>query len=268
MKNYPENLEKQHMKKDLVSIITPMYKGAAFIGETIESVLKQSYPDWEMIIVDDCSPDEGAGMAIVEKFCKKDPRVKLIASAINKGSSGARNIALQKAQGRYIAFLDADDIWHENFLEEQLLFMKTREASLVFSSYRRIDENTKEEILKPFIVPEKVNYKSLLKTCPIFPSTAIYDQERCGKYYFNEAMGSLRDDYVYWLAMLKKIDYALGNQKILVDYRLRKTSVTANKKKVIKPQWNVLRKVENLPWITCCYNIACWAVISYFKYRN
>lgn len=254
------------MENSLVSIITPMYKGAAFVGETIESVLKQSYQDWEMIIVDDCSPDGGAGIAVVEEYCKKDSRVKLIASGVNKGSSGARNIALHEAQGRYIAFLDSDDLWQENFLEEQLLFMKTRDASLVFSSYRRIDENTKEEILTPYIVPDRVNYKSLLKTCPIFPSTAIYDQAKCGKYYFNEALGSLRDDYVYWLTMLKKVDYAYGNKKILVDYRLRKTSVTANKKKVIKPQWNVLRKVEKLPRIVCCYNIMCWAVISYFKY--
>lgn len=256
------------MKDNLVSIITPMYKGAAFVGETIESVLRQSYQNWEMIIVDDCSPDDGAGILVVEEFCKKDRRVKLIASAMNKGSSGARNIALHEAQGRYIAFLDSDDLWHESFLEEQLLFMETKAAALVFSSYRRIDENTKEEILKPFIVPERVNYRSLLKTCPIFPSTAIYDQAKCGKFYFNEELGSLRDDYVYWLSMLKKVDYGYGNSRILVDYRLRKSSVTANKKKVIKPQWNVLRKVEKRPLLECCFNITCWAVISYFKYRN
>lgn len=107
------------MENSLVSIITPMYKGAAFVGETIESVLKQSYQDWEMIIVDDCSPDGGAGIAVVEEYCKKDSRVKLIASGVNKGSSGARNIALHEAQGRYIAFLDSDDLWQENFLEDR-----------------------------------------------------------------------------------------------------------------------------------------------------
>lgn len=256
------------INNDLVSIITPMYKGASFVAETIESVLRQSYTKWEMIIVDDCSPDGGAGIAVVETYSKQDDRIKLIASKVNKGSSGARNIALNNAHGRYVAFLDSDDLWHSCFLEKQLLFMKERDAALVFSSYRRIDENTKEEILSPFIVPEKVTYRSLLKTCPIFPSTAIYDREKCGLYHFNEALGSLRDDYVYWLSMLKRIGYANGNKEILVDYRLRKTSVTANKKKVIKPQWNVLRKVEKLPLLYCCYNIACWAVISYFKYRK
>lgn len=254
------------MDKDLVSIVTPMYKGAAFVGETIESVLSQTYANWEMIIVDDCSPDNGAGINVVKQY--NDNRIKLIESKVNSGSSGSRNIALKASKGRFIAFLDADDIWHNTFLEEQFAFMEQRNATLVFSSYRRIDENTKEEILKPFIVPEKVNYKSLLKTCPIFPSTAIYDLNKCKKYFFNEAMGSLRDDYVYWLAMLKDIDFAFGNPAILVDYRMRKSSVTANKKKVITPQWNVLRKVEKLPVWKCLYYITYWGIISFYKYRK
>lgn len=254
------------MGKGLVSIITPMYKGAAFVGETIESVLRQTYTDWEMIIVDDCSPDDGAGIRVVKQY--KDPRIKLIESKVNKGSSGARNIALREAKGSYIAFLDADDLWHETFLEEQLAYMKKKEAPMVFSSYRRIDENTKEEALRPFIVPERVTYRSILKSNPIFPSTVVYDQEKCGLSFFDESLGSMRDDFVYLLAILKKVGYAYGNRKILVDYRLRKTSVTANKKKVIVPQWNVLRKVEKLPLLFCIYYITCWAVLSYLKYRK
>lgn len=256
------------MSKNLVSIITPMYKGAAFVGKTIESVLNQTYTDWEMIIVDDCSPDEGAGIAVVEKYVRQDDRIKLIASKQNRGSSGARNIALRASSGRFIAFLDSDDLWHPTFLEEQLSFMEQKQAALVFSSYRRIDEHTEEEILRPFIVPEKVKYKSILKSNPIFPSTVVYDKEKCGLPFFNEELGSMRDDFVYLLAILKKIGYAYGNQHILVDYRLRKSSVTGNKKKVIIPQWNVLRKVEKLPLLPCIYYITCWAVLSYFKYRK
>lgn len=256
------------MERDLVSIITPMYKGAAFVGETIESVMRQSYDNWEMIIVDDCSPDGGAGIAEVEKYAEKDGRIKLIASKENKGSSGARNIALKGANGRYIAFLDSDDIWHPDFLEKQLAFMKEKNAPLVFSSYNRIDENTKEEILSPFIVPESVTYKSLLKTCPIFPSTAIYDTQKTPKIYFNEKLGSLRDDYVYWLQMFKSINEGYGNPEILVDYRMRKSSVTGNKKKVIKPQWKVLYEVEKLGFLRSAYYLSNWAVISYFKYRK
>ena len=141
--------------------------------------------------------------------------------------------------------------------------MAEKQAVLVFSSYRRIDELTKEEILKPFIVPGKVTHRSLLRTCPIFPSTAVYDRTKIGKRYFNEKMGSLRDDYVYWLDMLRSdVVCAYGNPKVLVDYRLRKTSVTANKKKVIKPQWLVLRKIEELSFFKACYYLGCWAIIS------
>ena len=255
------------MENKLVSIITPMYKGAAFVGETIESVLAQNYKDWEMIIVDDCSPDGGAGIAEVKKYIS-DPRIILVESKENRGSSGARNIALQKAKGRYIAFLDSDDIWHPDFLEKQLKFIKDNDAPLVFSSYKRIDENTKEELLRPFIVPKKVNYRSMLKTCPIFPSTAIYDTAKTPKIFFNENLGSMRDDYVYWLEMFKDIEYGYGNQEVLVDYRMRKSSVTGNKKKVIKPQWNVLYKVEKLGFFPSLYYLSQWAVISYLKYKK
>mgnify|MGYP001116691900 FL=1 len=93
------------MKSDLVSIVTPMYKGAAFVCETIEAVLSQTYSNWEMIIVDDCSPDGGAGINAVKKY--EDSRIILIESKQNRGSSGARNIALEKAKGKYIAFLDS-----------------------------------------------------------------------------------------------------------------------------------------------------------------
>lgn len=256
------------MIEGLVSIITPMYKGAALVGATIESVISQTYPNWEMIIVDDCSPDNGDGIKVVESYQKKDNRIKLIASKKNSGSSGSRNIAIREAQGEYIAFLDSDDIWYPEFLERQLTFMKNKNAALVFSSYDRIDEFTEEAILKPFIVPDKVNYKSLLKTCPIFPSTAIYDLNKVDKSYFNENMGSMRDDYVYWLSMLKHIDFGYGNPEVLVKYRMRKTSVTGNKKKVIKPQWNVLYKIEKLGFIRSAYYLACWAFISFKKYRK
>lgn len=118
------------MEKGLVSIITPMYKGAEFVGDTIESVLKQTYTNWEMIIVDDCSPDDGSGINVVKRYA--DPRIKLIESKINKGSSGARNIALKEAQGQYIAFLDSDDMWPEEYLESQILFLSNKDVVIAY----------------------------------------------------------------------------------------------------------------------------------------
>lgn len=170
------------MQSDLISIITPMYKGAAFVGETIRSVLNQTYQSWEMIIVDDCSPDGGAGIAEVKKYADKDKRIRLIASPVNKGSSGARNIALKAAQGRFITFLDSDDILEPNYMESQLRYMKEKGAAIVTASYHRINE-TGEEVLRPFLVPDKVNYRDILKSNPISCLTTLYDRTLVGDHY-------------------------------------------------------------------------------------
>lgn len=253
------------MISNLVSIVTPMYKGAAYIGETIHSVQQQTYPHWEMIIVDDCSPDGGAGIAEVKKYADKDERIRLIESPVNRGSSGARNIALHKARGRYVAFLDADDIWFPNLLESQLKFMETKNAAIAFASYHRVNENG-IQVLKPFIVPEKVCYKDILKSNPIPCLTTLYDREIVGEQYFREELKSLRDDYAFWLEALKKVNYAYGNQEILASYRLVSTSVTRNRKKLIKPQFLIYYKVEQLGLIKSIYYLINWAIRSIIKY--
>lgn len=254
------------MEKELVSIVTPMYNGAHYIGETISSVQAQSHSHWEMIIVDDCSPDQGAGIAVVKKFAKEDSRIKLIESKKNRGSSASRNIALRIAKGRYISFLDSDDCWEPNFLETQLNFIKIKNAKIVFSSYKRINAYGKE-ILKPFIVPQKVDYHGLLKSCSISCLTAMYDREKTGEVFFNEAMGSLRDDFVFWLSILKRGGYAYGNQSILASYRVFASSTTGNKRKVIKPQFLVYYKVEKLGFIKSVYYFIHWAINGFIKYR-
>lgn len=250
---------------NLVSIITPMYKGAAFVGETIESVQRQTYPNWEMIIVDDCSPDGGAGIAVVKKYVEKDERIRLIASSVNRGSSGARNTALREARGKYVAFLDSDDIWYPDLLKSQLDFMEKTGAAIAFASYRRINENG-EEALKPFIVPNKVSYKGILKSNPIPCLTTLYDRDVVGEQYFKEELKSLRDDYAFWLEALKKVDYAYGNPEILAAYRLVSTSVTRNRRKLIKPQFLVYYKVEKLGLIRSVYYLLNWAIRSVIKY--
>ena len=255
------------MQNDLVSIVTPLYNGANHIAETIESVLNQTFPLWEMIIVDDCSNDQGKGRKIVQEYLAKDSRISLIALERNIGSSGARNTGIIAARGEYIAFLDADDLWDAEFLKKQLSFMKLKNASIVFSSYRRVAEDSNEEILDPFIVSLRVDYRAILKALPMLTSTAMIDRGKLGKHYFNQHLGSLRDDYVYWLYLLREhVDYAYGNPEILASYRLRKNSVTANKTKMILPHWKVLRKIERLSLVKSFYYICWWAWISFWKY--
>lgn len=251
------------MENNMVSIVTPMYNGERFVSQTIESVLLQTYQDWEMLIVDDGSKDGSA--AIVEGYAGKDSRVKLIRQP-NGGSASARNHALREARGRYVCFLDADDLWDSTFLEKQLNFLRQKDAGIVYASYRRINEQG-EEILRPFIVPGRVNYKGLLKTCSISCLTVLFDREKTGENFFNESLRSMRDDFVFWLTLLKKVDYAYGNPEVLASYRVFSTSTTGNKKKVMKPQFMVYYKVEKLGIVRSVYYFIHWAINGFLKYR-
>lgn len=250
------------MKK--VSIITPAYNAAKYISRTIDSVRNQTYTEWEMIIIDDGSRDNTA--EIVANYANKDNRIKLLRQN-NAGSAAARNNALRNSTGQLVCFLDADDLWDADFLSSQVTFIKERDAALVFASYRRINAED-DEILKPYIVPDRVNYIGLLKTCSISCLTAMYDKERVGENYFNENLRSMRDDFVFWLQILKKIPYAYGNKAILASYRVFANSTTGNKKKVIKPQFNVYYKVEKLGLIKSIYYLLNWAINGLKKYHS
>ena len=252
------------MIKGLVSIITPMYNGEKFVGETIISVLNQSYSHWEMLVVDDGSKDQGP--AIVAEFAKADKRIQLFSQA-NAGSGAARNNGIRRAQGQYIALLDADDTWNPDFLEKQLQLMKETGAELVYASHTRIDDQGKE-CLKPFLASRTETYHSLLKTCSISCLTGLYDTKTHGKVYLREDLKSLRDDYVYWLEIIKKVKIAYGNKEILANYRMLNNSATAKKSKVIMPQFLVLYKVEKIGLFKSLYYLANWGVYGFLKYRK
>ncbi|MBR0487598.1 MAG: glycosyltransferase family 2 protein [Treponema sp.] len=259
------------MDNPKVSIITPMWKGATLVGATIESVLSQTFKDWEMIIVDDCSPDDGAGCKVVQSYADKDNRIKLIAATVNKGSSGARNEAMRNAKGRYFAFLDSDDIWHPDYLSTMMNYIencKDESVAIYFSSYRRMNSKCDAELLNPYIFEGKRTYKQLLRHCPIFPSAAIVDTSKLTeKVFFNEKLKALRDDYAYWLEIMKNGLCALGYKDVLVDYRMREDSMTASKTKMIKPQWNIYRKVLKINPITSAWYLFCWGLNGLKKYK-
>lgn len=251
------------MKKGLVSIITPAYNAEHFIGETILSVLKQSYVEWEMLIIDDGSKDKTE--EIVKKYVEKDNRIKLFKQK-NAGSGAARNNGIRRANGNFICLLDADDTWNSDFLLKQIELIQLKNATLVFSSHSRINENGKE-ILKPHIVEEEITYNDLLKTCSISCLTAMYDVTKFGKFYLREDLKSLRDDYVLWLEILKKCGKAYGNKENLANYRVMSSSTSGNKKKVIKPQYLVYRKVEKLGRLKSLYYLSYWAYNGWKKYK-
>ena len=170
------------MSKDLVSVITPCYNGAAYVSQTIESVLSQTYPHWEMIVVDDGSKDSSA--EIVRSYAEKDPRIILLQQE-NAGSAAARNNGIRNAKGRYLALLDADDLWEPDFLEEQIRFMGEHNAICVYGSYRCIDENS-NEILRPVLCKPSITTKDMMVTNYIGCLTGLYDMKKHGKIYLRE----------------------------------------------------------------------------------
>jgi teichuronic acid biosynthesis glycosyltransferase TuaG len=224
----------------LVSIITPMYNSEKFINSTIESVLIQTYSNWEMIIVDDCSTDNS--VKIVEDFIKKDKRIKLIKLTKRSGPAIARNTAIREAQGRFIAFLDSDDLWKPLKLEKQIKFMLENGIAFSFTAYDIIDDSNK--LISTVKVPEKVSFKDLLKDNPIGCLTAIYDTFKVGKIFM--PIIEKRQDYGLWLKILQKVKYAYGLQESLAIYRIRRNSISRNKLKLIKYNYKVLREVAGL----------------------
>lgn len=224
----------------LVSIITPLYNSEKYIAETIESVLAQTYSNWEMIIVDDCSKDNG--VEIVEKYQEKDKRIKLYKNKENKGGAGTRNVAIEKANGKYIAFLDSDDLWKKEKLEKQISFMESLDCSFSYTKYERISEKGKKLNLISKI-PKTLNYKELLKVNPIGCLTAVYDTEKLGKIYLPEI--KIGQDFALWLEVMKKAKEARGLEENLAEYRYREMSLSKNKKKKIICMWEIYRKYNN-----------------------
>jgi len=234
----------------LVSIITPSHKCENFISKTIDSVLSQTYRNWEMIIVDDCSPDNSN--EIIEKYCKKDNRIKLIRLEKNSGPAVARNRAIKEANGRYIAFLDADDLWKPEKLEKQIKFMQTNDYELTYTNYATMSENG-NSLNHTIFSPEKLNYKELLKANKIGCLTAIYDTEKIGKVYM--PLIKKRQDYGLWLKILKKIDYAYNVNEVLSIYRVMNNSVSSNKIDLLKYNYALFREHEKFSVLRSLYYV-------------
>lgn len=244
-----------------VSIITPSYNSEKYITETIQSVLSQTLTDWEWIITDDKSSDKT--VEIIEQY--KDPRIILIKSKENAGAGHARNLSLEKATGRFITFLDADDFWEPSFLEEMTSFMKQEKAELAYSNYARCNENMIPQI-DDFKADIVVSFENLLKTCRLSLLSSMYDSSRVGKEYFPK--GSKREDHVMWLNLLKKIKKGQPLPKTMAKYRMHPTSVSRNKKNIIKDQYLVYKEHMNFSTIKSLYYTANWAMNGFMKYSK
>jgi teichuronic acid biosynthesis glycosyltransferase TuaG len=249
------------IRDDLVSIITPAYNCEKFIVDTIESVIAQSYLNWEMIIINDKSSDNTK--SIVEKYCSIDSRIKLINQEKNSGVAKARNVGIEAAEGRFIAFLDSDDCWKNDKLKKQLEFMKKNDYALTYTSYEYISEDGKK-LNKIINIPSSQNYKQGLKNTIIGCLTVIVDREKVGDFEMPQL--SHGEDHATWLKIMKSGHVAYGLNENLALYRVSKKSLTGNKFKVVKLQWKNYRENEGLSSILSFYYFIAYLINAFKKH--
>jgi len=245
---------------DLVSIVTPCHNDEKYIGEAIESVLSQSYQNWEMLVVDDGSTDRSA--EIIHSYCEKDNRIKYYKTDTPSGNPAVpRNIAIEKAAGRFIAFLDSDDILLPTKLEEQINLFSDEKTAIVFSNHEKINEKG-ERKNRLVIAPKTASYKDLLKE-NFIQIGGIFDTKKTGKMYFQK-IG--HEDFVFWLQILKQGFLAKNTNTVTILYRERKKSLSGNKFRAAKWTWNIYRNVENLEFFKSLYYFSHYGVRAGLKY--
>ena len=226
----------------LVSVIIPCYNMERFISDTITSVRGQTYPHWELLIVDDASTDHTVD--IIKACCETDSRIHLVVKDQHSGIADSRNQAIHMARGHFLAFLDADDIWHPEKLERQLHFMKDKNIGFSYSTYDWIDEDGKP-LNKTIKAANDLTYEMYLRNTIIGCSTVMLNTEIVGEVTVPHFRTS--EDTATWLNILRKGFIAYAIETPLVSYRIRRQSASSNKFKASSDLWSVYRKQERLP---------------------
>lgn len=240
-----------------ISIVVPVYNAADYIEQTISMVQKQTFTDWELILVEDCSKDHSRQVLeeITDKL--KDPRIRVIYKEKNEGAAKARNTGLMAAVGQYLAFLDADDIWKETKLEKELAFLQKQKAGFVFTAYEFGDEQGigTGKIVK---VPDTLSYKQALSRTVIFTSTTLFDMGKIGRELLTMPEVPSEDSATWW-QILKAGHTAYGYPEVTTIYRRPPKSLSSNKGKAIQRIWYLYRNVEKLSFITSVWCFVGWA---------
>ena len=237
------------MKSPKVSIVVPVYNGERYIRETLQSVKRQTEEDWELLLVDDVSTDKS--LEVIEEYV--NDQIHLIRLPENSGAAAARNRGIKEAKGKYLAFLDADDIWDEEKLTKQLLFMEEKDCAFSYTGYEFADSEgvSVEKIVR---VPRKLNYGQALKNTTIFTSTVMFDLEKISKDMVEMPLVPSEDTATWWKVLRSGYE-AHGLNEALTLYRRSKGTLSSNKKTAIWRIWNLYRREEKLsiPYSAFCF---------------
>jgi len=250
------------MTDDLVSIITPAYRAAHVIGDTVRSVLAQTHGNWELLIAEDCSPDDTR--QVVRGWTEADPRIRLIEMPRNGGPAAARNAALEQARGRWLAFLDSDDLWLPTKLERTIAFARKRDAAFAFTGFRRISADG-SRTGRYIGVPPRLTYRQLLGNTAIATSTVLLDARRVGTIRMRK---TYYDDFHCWLQILKQGHVAFGLDEDLMRYRVLDRSVSRNKRRSARHVWAAYHDLEQFGFAKSLWYFSQYAVRGFMKYRQ
>ena len=222
----------------LVSIIMPTFNSERFLKDTIESILQQTYVNWELLITDDGSTDNT--IKIIKDYQAFEKRIHLFTLSENSGAAVARNNSISKSNGSFIAFCDSDDLWFSKNLEVQLNSMEYNNSFFSHTSYLLFDENQKSLNIRS-VCDKWIDFRDLMKYNWIGTSTVIYNVKLLGKIYMPNLRN--RQDWALWLNLIKKSNKALFIDEPLTKYTVRQKSISSNKSKLIKFHWLIYREI-------------------------
>lgn len=249
--------------KNLISIVVPVYNASRFLDETIKTVLDQTYEDWELVFIDDCSTDNS--QEIIKQYMKKDKRIKYFRQEQNGGPALARNKGIDESKGNFLCFLDADDLWDKDKLEKQLNFMIEKQVAFSYTSYEFATfDGTKTG--KKVIAKEKMNYKQILKNNIISTITVMFNLDLIDKELIKMPDLKYVEDTATWFKILRNGFIAYGISDVYSYYRRTSNTESSNKFKTQKRLWNLYRKEEKMGFFRSLYTL-CVKNINAIKRR-
>ncbi|MGF6906979.1 glycosyltransferase family 2 protein [Fusobacterium sp. PH5-44] len=246
----------------LVSIVMPVYNAEKYLTKSIESVIMQTYSNWELLLIDDCSQDDSS--KLMKSFQEKDARIKGIKNSVNKGAAYSRNIGIENSTGCYIAFLDSDDIWNKDKLENQIKFMIKNDVLMCHSDYNFIDENGL--YIKKINTDKELCYKKLLKENQIRTSFLVIKKEIVGDIKFPDVK---HEDFAFFLDLLStnKIK-SVRNNCIGGAYRVMSHSLSSNKIKSAIWTWKIYKDYLKLNYFSSMYYFSFYVIRCIKKYKK